>query len=114
MMHFVLKRKAYGWDDIYKALKTGKKKSEWRDATRFWQSRILTKQGRNYLCNLQRQPIKQPTYVIPEKYIKHTHAKFVVGYTKTPALITKVLGVIYHPKTEQFQVRVKILREVTE
>lgn len=114
--HFVLKRKGWGYDDLYEALKTGEKTSEWRDASDHWKSRLLTKPGiihLEYLEYLQRSGKSQHhTIEFQSYYWKHKRARFVVGYTKSPLLIADVKAIMYHSKTEQFEVQIENVVEV--
>ncbi len=119
--HFVLKRSGWGYDDIYEALKTGEKTSEWRDGSDHWKSRLLNENGR---VNLERahemreegivQDLK-PFFLIgfPEHQWKHKQARFVVGYTKTPMLIADVTAIIYYSKSNQFEVKIENVKEVS-
>lgn len=108
--HFVLKRRGWGYEDIYKALKTGEKTSEWRAATDFWARRLLTKEGRQQLNG---RIISQDSLPFPREQWKHKKARFVVGYTKRPMLIADVKALLYHFATEEFEVQIENVIELT-
>ena len=112
--HFVLKRSGWGYDDIYEALKNGKKTSEWRDATDFWISRLFKKQDQENIKNMifyRRSPIPGKTIEIPTHRYKYMKARFVVGYTKSPMLVADVRAIIYHTETNQFEIRIENVKE---
>ena len=108
--HFVLKRTGSGYDDIYEALKSGEKTSEWRDATGFWISRLFKK---NVQRTIERQ-IKHyegPRIQFHKTHYKHMKARFVVGYTKSPMLMADVIAIIFHTDTNQFEVQIENVEE---
>lgn len=109
--HFVLKRTGWGYDDIYEALKTGEKTSEWRDATEFWISRLFTKKAQSSVRHRMLRHEGSLMFIHPDDY-KHRKARFVVGYTKSPMLIADVRAIMYHTKTVQFEVQIENISEV--
>ena len=117
--HFVLKRTGWGYDDVYEALKTGEKTSEWRDGSDHWRRRLLTKDGIRDLERgeeIERSDIRVPSKPFlmdfPDYHWKHKKARFVVGHTKSPMLVADVTVVMYHSKTNQFEIRVENVEEV--
>jgi len=115
--HFVLKRSGWGYDDLYEALKTGEKTSEWRDGSDHWKRRLLTPPGRQSLqwAHEIKEPSK-PFFLLPfpPYQWKHKRARFVVGYTKRPMLTADVKAIMYHSKTNQFEVRIANVEEIME
>lgn len=109
-VHFTLKRRGYGYRDIYEAIKTGRKTSEWRDGGAFWLSRLFTKYARE---SVKKQIREMPGSVlyIPPDYHKHTTARFVVGYTSYPRLIADIHNIYYHKSTNQFEIQITNVRE---
>ena len=108
--HFVLKRKGWGYDDIYEALKTGEKTSEWRDGSDHWKKRLLTGMGRTQLRWAHEvKERSKPFFLLdfPDYLWKHKRARFVVGYTKTPMLLADVKAILYYSKTNQFEVQIE-------
>lgn len=86
---FRLKRRGYGWDDIYEAIKIGEKTSEWRDASDHWKKQLT------------------PT---PK------HAWFTVGYPKNnlPRLEADITEIVYHSDTNQYEIKVVNVTEIIE
>ena len=118
--HFVLKRKGWGYDDIYEAIKTGEKTSEWRDGSKYWISRLLTPPSPSVRYSGQEtlqhaHEIGRPSFLMDfaDYHWKHKKARFVVGYTKTPMLIADVKAIIYYSKKNQFEIRIENVKEVT-
>jgi len=117
--HFVLKRTGWGYTDIYEALKTGEKTSEWRDGSDHWRRQLLTRNGINSLERaeeIERSDIRVPSkpFVIafPNYQWKHKRARFVVGRTKTPMLLADVTAIMYNSKTDQFEIQIENVVEV--
>ena len=112
-VHFCLKRSGWGYDDIYEALKTGEKTSEWRDASPFWLSRLFKKGAQSSVRhNINRQHTPK-LFTHPDDH-KHTTARFVVGYTKFPRLIADIHNIYYHRESDQFEIQIKNVREETK
>ena len=117
--HFVLKRSGWGYDDLYEAIKTGEKTSEWRDGIDHWKVRLLTESGREDLeraHEMRREGIirdLKPFFLLdfPDYHWKHKRARFVVGYTKSPMLTADVTAILYYSKTNQFEVRITNVEE---
>ena len=110
--HFVLKRSGWGYDDVYEAVKSGRKPSEWRDASDHWIRRLLNEEGVSLLETFNSGYEKLDELCFLPYYWKYTKARFVVGYTKSPMLVAEVTGIIYHRDTEQFEVQIKNVVEV--
>jgi len=122
--HFVLKRSGWGYDDLYEALKTGEKTSEWRDGSPHWISRLLNEVGRKQLQwahelkarnkELIKQGRMKPYFLLPfpDSQWKHTKARFVVGYTKRPMLLADVKAIMYNSKTNQFEIQIENVVEL--
>jgi len=113
--HFVLKRSGWGYDDLYEALKTGQKTSEWRDASDFWIRRLLTPPGRQGLQRAHelKNPSK-PFFLIdfPDYQWKHRRARFVIGYTKSPMLVADVKAIVYRSRSDQFEIQIENVVEM--
>ena len=109
----------FGDMDLYEAIKTGKKTSEYRDATPYWAKRLLNNLG---LFKYRRilETNKDPSwhtcvryrFTLPE--LKHTEATFRVGYTKGPTLHATIRDIIWKPREEQFEIRIKNVRETQQ
>lgn len=109
--------------DLYEAIKSGKKTSEWRNASSYW-TRIFF--GSNipesmckecsfeHLCNGQRGD-DCPTLDFT-KYLrgKMRRAWFIVGFPKDnlPRLEADITAVLYHPRTNQFEIKFKNVVEI--
>jgi len=106
--HFVLKRKFMGYDDVYDAIKRGKKTSEWRDVSDSWIARLTKMNVEEF--NRSVRAARQSISLVP----KYRRAKFVVGYTKRPMLVADVEQLIYHPNSRQFEVRIKNVKELSK
>jgi hypothetical protein len=103
---FVLKRSGWGFDDLYEAIKSGEKTSEWRDASEHWIKRLLLMRGDPHFVKDRGKP-----YDYKPKCKK---AIFVVGFTKYPRLIADVKALLYHPKTNQFEVQIENVVEIKQ
>lgn len=116
--HFVLKRSGWGYDDTYEAIKSGEKTSEWRDGSDYWAKRLLTEMGRQQIkwaheFKERNKGQTKPYFLLPfpEYLWKHNRARFVVGHTKRPMLVADVTEIIYHSKTNQFEIQIKNVEE---
>ena len=80
---FRLKKRGWGYDDIYGAIKAGEKTSEWRDLTPYWEKRF-------------------------EKTPAPTRALFTVGFPKRnlPRLEADIKAIIRHEDSEQYEIQV--------
>lgn len=105
--HFVLKRKGWGYDDIYEALKTGVKTSELRDASDHWIKRLLNVRGMSTLETFKSDHKELDTWTFLPRHWKYAKARFVVGFTQTPMLTATVTGIIYHRDTDQFEIQLE-------
>ena len=87
---FRLKKSGWGWANIYDAIKAGLKTSEWRDLTPYWQKRM-------------------------EKIPPPTKALFTIGFPKgnLPRLEADIKAIIRHEDTEQYEIQVINVVEVT-
>ncbi|GAI15073.1 unnamed protein product [marine sediment metagenome] len=87
---FRLKNKGWGWEDIYAAIKTGLKTSEWRDLSPYWKKRL-------------------------EKTPPPTRANFTVGFPKEnlPRLEADIKAIIRHEDTGQYEIQVVNVVEIT-
>lgn len=117
--HFVLKRSGWGYDDLYEALKTGEKTSEWRDGSSHWISRLLNEGGRKQLqwaheYKERNKGRTEPYFLLPfhPSLWKYRRARFVVGYTKRPMLVADVKAILFHSKTDQFEVQIENVVEL--
>lgn len=108
VIHFTLKRKGWGYDDVYEVLKSGEKDIEWRPASDFWISRLFKdkKYVTDTIENFSRIESEGMTCSFPKQIWKATKAKFVVGYTKYPRLYADIEEIKYYPNTEQFGIKI--------
>jgi len=119
---FVLKRSGWGYADLYEAIKTGEKTSEWRDASDHWRRRLLTKDGIKNLKQAEKinpetifmRRWGKPFFLInfPKEQWKHNKARFRVGYTLSPTLEADIKNILYHSETNQFEVRLENVTEI--
>lgn len=110
---FVLKRSGWGYDDLYEAIKSGEKTSEWRDASDHWIRRLTHYRITDFRSTAhwdKKYEGSQPVEHEP----KYQKAIFVVGFTKYPRLIADVKALLYHPETNQFEVQIENVEEVTQ
>ena len=91
--------------DLYEEIKAGRKTSEWRNFSSYWQRRLL-------LCSGLKALSKKPIDCTED--LKASKAWFVVGYPKNnlPRLETDIVELIYHPKSEQFEIKFANVQEV--
>ena len=109
-VHFVLKRTGWGYTDIYEALKTGEKTSEWRDASPHWILRLFTKRAQSSVRHRMLRHEGPLMFIHPDDH-KHKTARFVVGYTKYPRLLADIHNIYYHRDTNQFEIQIKNVKE---
>ena len=108
--HFVLKRFLEGFEeygDLYEAIKSGRKKVEYRDATKHWKTRLLTPKAVEILDSDERGI----NLVFREDLLKHDKAVFVVGYTKFPKLLAEITKIVYDHDAQQLQTHIVNVRE---
>ena len=106
--HFVLKRFLEGFEeygDLYEAIKSGRKTVEYRDASPYWEVRLLSLQGRVYFHTYE------STISLWGENIKHDKAVFVVGYTKYPRLIADITKIVYNYDSDTFETHLENVRE---
>ncbi len=109
--HFVLKRYMPGFEeygDLYEAIKTGRKKVEYRDATPYWELRLLSEKAWLYKSFYLGR-----TLVFRGDFLKHDTATFVVGYTSYPRLIADITKIVFDYDADQFQVHLENVKEET-
>jgi hypothetical protein len=97
--------------DLYEEIKSGRKTSEWRDATNFWAKRLINRDKLSYNPILINQP-----RIVPYESIKPRRAWFVVGYPKNnvPRLEADITAVIYHPSTNQYEIQFTHIQEIEQ
>jgi len=99
--------------DLYEAIKTGKKKVEYRTASDYWARRLLNKKGIEQY--LRFKPYKAGGVIRFTYYeIKHHTAIFRVGYTKTPTLHVDINSIIWNLSEGQFEIYIENVVEVVE
>ena len=111
-VQFVLKRylpEFPEFGDLYEAIKTGKKTSEYRDATPYWAKRLLNKRGLSHYNSI----IGCRIWMFTQEDLKHTEATFRVGYTKGPTLHATIKDIIWKPREEQFEIHIENVVEYT-
>lgn len=109
---FNIKRTGWGWADIYHALKTGKKTSEWRDGTDHWISRLFKKKLKGRVKHWMSYPRTDGILDIPDRAWKHKKARFRVGYKLGPTLEADITAIVYHQETIQFEVKIENVVEI--
>lgn len=115
IVRFPLRRSGWGWDDIYQAIKEGRKTSEWRDCIDYWLARLLDEGGRHRLL-IFRRSFTSPQFTIPPQYYKVKRAWFMVGYPKgsIPRLEADITAIIWHRESNQLEIQVENVVEVLE
>jgi len=109
--HFVLKRFIPGFEeygDLYEAIKKGKKKIEYRDATNHWMVRLLSGKGmlfKDFYPSNRRLSFRG-------SHLKHKTAVFVVGYTKYPRLIARIDKIVLDRDSNQFEIHITDVKEI--
>lgn len=90
---------------LYQQIKEGLKTSEWRDTTAYWIQRLLI--GSDYKF------YSKKTIDLSRDLKVHT-AWFVEGYPKgnVPRLEAEIIGLFYHPDSNQFEIQFKEPEEV--
>jgi len=109
--HFVLKRYLEGFEeygDLYEAIKSGRKKVEYRDATDHWVKRLLTPTGRGWLYTSRNNG---KGFEFTKDLLKHNKAVFVVGYTKYPKLVADITKIVYLHDTNQLETHLENVKE---
>ncbi len=110
--HFVLKRYMPGFEhngDLYEAIKSGRKKIEYRDATDHWKVRLLSDKGKMF-----KDFYKGRTMIFRGDQMKHDKAVFVVGYTKYPRLTADITKIVYNCDSDKFETHLENVREELE
>jgi len=108
--HFVLKRYLEGFEeygDLYEAIKSGRKNVEYRDATKYWKTRLLTKEA----VELLESDKRGINLVFREDMLKHDKATFVVGYTKHPKLVADITKIVYVHDMKQLETHIVNVKE---
>lgn len=103
--HFILKRNLPGYEeygDLYEAIKEGRKKVEYRDASPHWWNRLIEARAR-----MLGQFYKGRNIVFQGTQLKHSKAVFVVGYTKYPRLEADITKIVYLCNTNQFEIHIE-------
>ena len=95
------------YGDLYEAIKSGRKKVEYRDATDHWKTRLLTPKAIKILESDERGI----NLVFREDLLKHSKAVFVVGYTKFPKLVADITKIVYLHDTNQFETHLENVKE---
>jgi len=109
-VYFVLKRYLEGFEeygDLYEAIKSGRKTVEYRDANKYWKTRLLSPKGIKILESDERGI----NLVFREDLLKHDKAVFVVGYTKYPKLVADITKIVYLYNTNQFETHIINVKE---
>ena len=95
--------------DLYEEIKSGRKTSEWRGASEYW-ARILTG-----------EPRSSHDYAYGDTHnltglLEARKAWFVVGYPKNnlPRLEADIVGLIFHRNSDQFEVKIANVKEITK
>ena len=107
--HFVLKRFLEGYEeygDLYEAIKSGRKKVEYRDATPHWTSRLISEKGLDDVRHHFGSDLE-----FTGDHMKHDKAVFVVGYTKFPKLVADITKIVYNHETDKFETHIENVRE---
>ena len=95
------------------AIKTGRKKVEYRDAIDHWTVRLLSESGRKLM-----KDVRSGNLMFCGSLMKHDKAVFVVGRTKYPRLLADISYIVYRADSEKFAVHIEnvieLLREAEE
>jgi hypothetical protein len=93
--------------DLWSEILSGRKTSEWRDFSKYWQERLLLCHDLKALSN------RSIDYT---KDLKVHRAWFVVAYPKgsLPRLEAEITGLVYHPDTSQLEIKFTNAKEVFE
>lgn len=91
--------------DLWEEIRTGRKTSEWRDATPYWFRRLLRSGG--LIINTEE-------VLDLSKSLKVRRAWFIVGYPKAnlPRLEAEITAIFLHGETQQFEVKFSSIKEV--
>lgn len=96
--------------DLYKEIKSGKKTSEFRDFTAYWEQRLCP--GLDFL----KLPYPDSSNIDVDitKFLKVKTAWFTVGYPKNnlPRLEAEITKLILHFETDQFEIQFQNVKEV--
>jgi len=106
---FHLKRMWEG-RDLWEEIKSGRKTSEWREASDYWIKRLINVPVKRVieLANLERGDVLKFTP-------KVKRAWFVVGYPKYcfPRLEADIAKVVLHKDTQQLEIEIENVSEVS-
>jgi len=92
---------------LYEQIKSGEKRSEWREATPYWLRRLCVKGS---IVSASDKPVN-----ITGK-LKVVRAWFVQGYPKRnlPRLEASIYQLFYHPATQQLEIVFGAVQETTK
>ena len=93
-------------ETLYERIRSGEKKSEWRDATPYWFKRLCF---RGTIVAAAEKPMNITGNLKVKK------AWFVQGYPKgnLPRLEANITGLVYHSVTQQLEIQFANVMEVT-
>ena len=137
-VHFVLKRFMPEFEeqgeaiDLYEAIKTGKKKVEYRDASEYWAKRLFSDRGMLVYTTIRRLVGSDPRKVLIMGFgfdpscdaewgtqitfsaadLKHSEANFRVGYTKKPTLHADIKKVVWNLEYDWFEIELENVIEI--
>jgi hypothetical protein len=102
---FNLEQSGEDEDELWIAIKSGIRTSEWRVATGFWV---------NKLCKVNAPVLELKRTRDLTRMLKVDTAWFVIGYSKAnlPRLEAEIVGLFYHARTNQLEIKFKNAREV--
>lgn len=91
--------------DLYEEIKSGRKTSEWRDATEFWFNRLCMR-GKSHEYKIGEVDLTDS--------LKVYKAWFVIGYPKNnlPRLEADITYLIYHVPNGQLEIQFTHVKEI--
>jgi len=107
---------------LYRQIRTGIKISEWREAKHYWFTRLckeaikLQKDLKDIVVGHKQQGLELPSYIDLTDKLKVHRAWFTEGNPKrnVPRLETSITGLFFHPKSNQLEIKIADVVEVTE
>jgi len=95
----------------YEEIKSGRKTSEWREASDYWLKRLCTLPPKKIVELVNRKPtslniVPLPTYSVSKAW-------FTVGYPKNnlPRLEADIVGILIHLDTQQLEIQIQNVKE---
>lgn len=101
-------------ETLYEQIKSGKKRSEWRDFSKYWLYRLCKPTNPNVLILYINVNGTSPQDI--SSWLKVHRAWLVQGYPKgsLPRLEAAITGLVFHPNSSQLETKFNNVKEVTE